>query len=58
MIGQYLSNTNENAIVSIFQKKFELNKAPGVVLRLENIVFKDRNKSPQLLDIAVFIHGI
>jgi len=27
MIGQYLSNTNENAIVSISQKILELNKA-------------------------------
>jgi hypothetical protein len=27
MIGQYLSNTNENATVSIFVKKIELNKA-------------------------------
>ena len=28
MIGQYLSNTNENATVSIFQNFLELNKAP------------------------------
>jgi len=27
MIGQYLSNTNENATVSISQKILELNKA-------------------------------
>ena len=27
MIGQYLSNTNESAILSIFQKYLELNKA-------------------------------
>jgi len=27
MIGQYLSNTNENATVSILQKNLELNKA-------------------------------
>ena len=27
MIGQYLSNTNENTIVSIFQNFLELNKA-------------------------------
>ena len=27
MIGQYLSNTNESAIVSILQKILELNKA-------------------------------
>jgi len=27
MIGQYLSNTNENATVSILQKFSELNKA-------------------------------
>jgi len=27
MIGQYLSNTNETATVSIFQKFLELNKA-------------------------------
>ena len=26
MIGQYLSNTNESATVSIFQKILELNK--------------------------------
>ena len=31
MIGQYLSNTNESAIVSIFQKNLELNKARGSV---------------------------
>jgi len=30
MIGQYLSNTNENATVSIFQKFSELNKALSV----------------------------
>ena len=29
MIGQYLSNTNENAIISILQKVLELNKAQG-----------------------------
>jgi len=27
MIGQFLSNTNENATVSILQKNLELNKA-------------------------------
>jgi hypothetical protein len=27
MIGQYLSNTNESATISILQKKLELNKA-------------------------------
>jgi len=27
MIGQYLSNTNENATIPILQKNLELNKA-------------------------------
>jgi len=30
MIGQYLSNTNESATVSIFQKNLKLNKAKFV----------------------------
>ena len=29
MIGQYLSNTNESATISILQKFLELNKALG-----------------------------
>ena len=33
MIGQYLSNTNENATVSILQKNLELNKAKDVVYK-------------------------
>jgi len=31
MIGQYLSNTNENATVLIFQKNLELNKALATI---------------------------
>jgi len=34
MIGQYLSNTNENATVLILQKNLELNKALVKVLKL------------------------
>jgi len=32
MIGQYLSNTNENATVPVLQKILELNKAQIVCL--------------------------
>jgi len=35
MIGQYLSITNENVTVSIFQKKLELNKALGSELAVQ-----------------------
>ena len=34
MIGQYLSNTNESATMSILQNFLELNKALGVSLTL------------------------